>query len=78
MPANKIYYVEVEERYLARVAISAECEYDAEARVNELINDGEIDPAKLVNESTEGSNYSREVISVEKAEGMPEDVMIYE
>ena len=78
MPANKIYYVEVEERYLARVAISAECEYDAEERVNELINDGEIDPAKLVNESTEGSNYSREVISVEKAEGMPEDVMIYE
>ena len=78
MSAGNVYLVEVEERYSAKVAVRAENEDDAEERVNELINDGGLEPATIVNESAEGSIYSREIISVEKVVRLPKGVVVYE
>lgn len=75
---KKTYIVEIKESYTVRVALRAEDEDDAYEKADMFVNDGIIDPVKLV---LKGGDYSRDCYVVEKlnrGKALPEGVDLFE
>ena len=76
--AKKTYIVEIKESYTVRVAVRAEDEDDAYEKTDIFVNDGIIDPVRLV---LKGGDYSRDCDVVEKlnrGKALPEGVNVFE
>ena len=72
--AKKNYIVEIKESYTVRVAIRAEDEDSAYELADAFVNDGGVDPVKLV---LDGGDYSRDchvVKTLKCGEVLPEGV----
>ena len=76
--AKKTYIVEIKESYIIRVALRAEDEDDAYEKADMFVNDGIINPVKLV---LNGGDYSHDCYGVEKlnrGKALPEGGDLFE